>query len=430
MVKTLTYNDPKPRPMSILIICLPTAGHSPATAYDYALTPDGRTLTSHAAVPAALLPSEERGGEVLAVLPASQMSWHSIELPKGIGAGSPRLRAILENLLEDRLLDEPGQLHLALAPGAVSGAPVWVAACDRAWLRGHLQALEASGKPVARIVPEFAPETGALQLHVVGEADQPFMVLTGQTVGGVMRLPLGSAGLALVQQIPQLADIEAGEELLTLAEPAVAALAEQLLQHKVSLLTRQQRWLDASRSPWDLAQFDFTNTSRTRTVKRLSSVGREIWQAPGWRPARWGAAVLLLANLLGLNAWAWKEQSALQARRKAIETTLTQTFPQVRVVVDAPLQMEREVAALRQATGAASGRDLEAILAALGAATPAEKSASAIEFSAGEARIKGLQLSTQDSSNLSARLKGLGYSARLEGDTAIIKQDSTQGSAP
>ena len=416
--------------MSTLIICLPTAAHSPATAYDYALTPDGRTLTSHAAVPAGLLPSEDRGGEVLAVLPASQVSWHAVELPKGIGAGSPRLRAVLENLLEDRLLDEPAQLHLALAPGAASGVTVWVAACDRTWLRGHLQALEASGKPVTRIVPEFAPETGDLQLHVVGEADLPFLVLTGQAVNGVMRVPLSSAGLALVQQVWQIPHTETEEEPLVLAEPGVAALAEQLLQRKVSLMTRQQRWLDASRSPWDLAQFDFTNTSRTRTVKRLSSAGREIWQAPRWRPARWGAAVLVLANLVGLNAWAWKEQSVIQARRKAIETTLTQTFPQVRVVVDAPLQMEREVAALRQATGAASGRDLEAMLAALGAATPADLSASAIEFSAGEARIKGLQLSAQDASGLSARMKGLGYIARLDGDTAIIKQDTSRGVTP
>ena len=415
--------------MSTLIICLPTSAAGASSAYDYALSPDGRTLAGHAAVPAALLPSPERGGEVLVVLPASQLSWHAVDLPKGISAGSPRLRSILENLLEDRLLDEPGQLHLALAPGAASGAPVWVAACDRHWLRGHLQALEAAGRPVTRIVPEFAPDIGAMQLHIVGDADLPFMVLTGQAVSGVVFLPLGGAGLALVQQLTPGLD-GAGEELLTLAEPAVAALAESVLQRKVSLLTRQQRWLDASRSPWDLAQFDFANTSRTRTVKRLSNAGREVWQAPAWRPARWGAGVLVLANLVGLNAWAWKEQSALQARRKAIETTLTQTFPQVRLVVDAPLQMEREVAALRQATGAASGRDLEAILAAVGSATSPDKTAGAIEFSAGEARIKGLQLSTQEAGELSARLRGQGYVARLEGETAVIRQDTAPGVAP
>lgn len=411
--------------MSTLIVYLPSAAYTIATAYDYALTPDGRTLAGHATVPVALLPSAERGGELLAVLPVGQLSWHSIELPKGIGAGSPRLRAVLENLLEDRLLDEPDQLHLALAPGAVQGAPAWVAACDRTWLRGHLQALETSGRAVDRIVPEFAPEAGALQLHFVGEADMPFMVLTGQTVSGVMFLPLDRAGLGIVQQVSSGLDT-ADEELRTLSEPAVAALVEQLLQRKVGLLTRQQRWLDAARSPWDLAQFDFTNSSRTRTVKRVVNAGREIWQAPEWRPARWGAAALVLVNLLCLNAWAWKEQSVLQARRKAIETTLTQTFPKIQVVVNAPLQMEREVAALRQATGTASGSDLEAILAALGTATSADKTVSAIEFSAGEARIKGLQLSTQGAGELSARLRGQGYSVRLEGDTAVIRQSLGQ----
>ena len=73
--------------------------------------------------------------------------------------------------------------------------------------------------------------------------------------------------------------------------------------------------------------------------------------APEWRAARWGVAMLLLTQLIGLNAWAWKERSALQAKRDAVRTTLTTTFQSVRVVVDAPVQMEREVAALRQATG-------------------------------------------------------------------------------
>jgi hypothetical protein len=69
--------------------------------------------------------------------------------------------------------------------------------------------------------------------------------------------------------------------------------------------------------------------------------------------------LLLAANLIGLNAWAWKEQASWQSRRSAIDSTLTRTFPAVKVVVDAPVQMAREVAALRQATGAPSGSDLE-----------------------------------------------------------------------
>lgn len=410
--------------MRTLIVCLPSTASSSTTSYDYSLTADGRTLLDHGSVPPDLLPSAERGSEVVAVVSAGQLSWHSVELPRGIGAGSPRLRAVLENLLEERLLDDPGQLHLALAPGTASSGPVWVAVCDRAWLRSHLQALEAAHCPVTRIVPEFEPETGPLQLLVIGEPDLPQLLATGEALGSVMRLPLSAAGLAL---LPAIAD---DQDLQVLAEPGVAALAEQLLQRKVSLLTRPQRWLDAAGSSWDLAQFDLASSSRSRTFKRLSGIGREWLQSPVWRPARWGVVLLLAANLLGLNAWAWKEQSALQSGRAAAQAMLTQTFPQIKVVVDAPLQMEREVAALRQATGASSGRDLETMLAAVGSALPADRAAGAIEFSAGEARIRGLRLSAQEGSALAIRLKSQGFTARLEGDVLTVKQDTATEAAP
>ena len=409
--------------MSTLIICLPLAAPGATTNYDYAITPDGRSLADHASVPLGLLPAPAKGGDVVAVVPASMLSWHAVDLPKGVGTGSPRLRLVLENLLEDRLLDDPASLHLALASGASAAGPVWVAVCDKAWLRGHLQALESAQRPITRVVPEFAPELGPLHVHAVGDADLPLLVVTGLAVGSVLRLPLSAAALALIPA-GNLDDAP-----VTFAEPAVAELAEQLLERKITLLTRPERWLDAARSPWDLAQFDMANSGRARTVKRLSGALGELLQAPGWRPARWGVAMLLGAQLLGLNAWAWKEQSAFQARRAATQGLLTQTFPQVKLVVDAPLQMEREVAALRQATGATSGRDLEAMLAALGTALPVDRTAGAIDFVAGEVKVKGLQLSPQEASSLSGQLKAQGYAARQEGDAVIVKQDAAMNSS-
>ena len=406
--------------MSTLIIFLPATASDSTANYSYALTRDGRALTGHASVPLALLPAVERCGDVVDIVPVALLSWHAVELPKGVSAGSPRLRPILDGLLEDRLLDESDQMHLALAPAVVpsaSGGRVWVAVCDKTWLRGHLQALEAAQRPVARIVPEFAPAMGPLQLHAVGEDDLPQLIVTGETAGGVMRLPLTAAALALVPSAsPE-------EDVLAWSEPGVAELTEQILQRKVSLVTRPQRWVEAARSPWDLAQFDLASSGRTRTVKRLSGAIRELLRAPAGGPARWGVALLVLVNLLGLNAWAWKTQSTLQARRAAVQNTLTQSFPNVKVVVDAPLQMEREVAALRQATGAASGRDLEAILMAVSVAAPANRTLAAIEFVAGEARVKGLQLSVQEAASMSGQLKNQGYAARQELDTVFIKQE-------
>ncbi len=49
---------------------------------------------------------------------------------------------------------------------------------------------------------------------------------------------------------------------------------------------------------------------------------------------------------------------------------LQQSFPKVTVVVDAPLQMAREVARLRQDAGELGPQDFEAMLQALGAALP------------------------------------------------------------
>ena len=46
-----------------------------------------------------------------------------------------RVRAVLDGLLEEKLLDDPAQLHLALDDTAEAGQPSWVAACDKAWLQ-------------------------------------------------------------------------------------------------------------------------------------------------------------------------------------------------------------------------------------------------------------------------------------------------------
>ena len=143
----------------------------------------------------------------------------------------------------------------------------------------------------------------------------------------------------------------------------------------------------------------------------------------GWR-ARWALALLLLVNLVGLNTLAWRTQQALAAQRQANQALLTDSFPQVKVVVDAPLQMAREVAALRQATGAASGRDLEPMLQAFGQLALVQQAPAAIEFAAGELRLKGLSLAASALIEANQRLRPLGLRLDAEGDTAVLRQES------
>ena len=157
--------------MSLLVLALPSGLPGPASSHAWVTSLDGRRVSAHGEAAASLLPPAGRGVEVVAVVPASGLSWHSVQLPRGIGPRSPRLRATLAGLLEEQLLDEPEQLHFALAPDATAGGLTWVAVCRRDWLTAHIQALDAAQRPVARIVPELAPDADNLRLTVTGEPE-------------------------------------------------------------------------------------------------------------------------------------------------------------------------------------------------------------------------------------------------------------------
>jgi general secretion pathway protein L len=402
--------------MSTLVVSLPPENATSATEWAYALTNDGRTVADHGKTAAALLPQPRgAGAEVVALVPAQALAWHRVDLPKGIALGTPRARTALEGVLEEQLLDDPEDLHFALQPGARAGEAAWVAVCHRAWLRNALQQLEAAGRPASRVVPEFAPE-GTPALVVLGDPEQPQVVAS--STGGVLALPLSTAALPL---LPTLAD-----DAPRYAEPAVAAVAEQVLQHKVELQQAPQRWVQSARSPWELGQFEFASTTRARAFKKLATTWGDVLHGPPWRPARWAAVVLVVVNLLGLNAWAWKERSTLEAKRQEVRRTLTDTFPQVKLVVDAPVQMEREVAALRQQTGMASPRDLDALLAALASALPPKKLPASLEYANGELRAGGIGLSRGELPSVAAQLKTLGYTAVSEGDALVVAAENAQ----
>jgi len=411
--------------MTTLIVTLPEHPGDESAVFDYVITPDGRVVAEASSAPLALLPRPGQaapGGtvhEVVALVPAQHLSWHQVQMPKGtltrrfLQDGSPpRLRAVLEGLLEDHLLDDPVQLHFALAPQPDPDAPLWVAVCSRPWLRAALQALEQTGLAPSRVVPEFAPGEQADTLFVTGEASAPQVVSTAR--GAVAVWPLSAATVALLNW---------PAEQSVLAEPAVAEVAEQWFKRTVTLQQTSLRHVQSLQTAWDLAQFDLVNSSRARSFKRGAAAARSFWQAPRWRPTRLALLALVAINLAGLNAWAWKEQAALQARQTAIKQVLTSTFASVQVVVDAPVQMTRAVAALQQANGASTGRDFESLLSTFGTLAPAGYVPSAIEFNAGELRLTGLPDAFED---LAFKLKAQGYSARLERDKLVIQQ----GAAP
>lgn len=409
--------------MSLLILALPPGPPGAAANYVWARSEDGNRLLDHGQASAELLPASDRSTEMVAVVPATLLSWHRVELPRGIGPRSPRLRAVLTGLLEERLLGDPQELHFALDPDAGTGSPAWIAVCRRDWLAQHLEALDAARQTVARIVPELAPDAEAARFVVIGTPGRAQLLACGAAIpGNVQALPLAASSLALLRnslgEALQQADLQ--------AEPAVAALTENLFARPPRLVPVAERLLQASRTRWNLAQFELARSRNARAAQRVQAGWRDFWHASHWRPARWGLALLVLVQLAGLNLAAWQARGELAAQRAGIEATLRQTFPQVKLVVDAPVQMERGVALLRQQTGAVTARDLGPMLAAI-APIAHQSPPTAFEFAPGALRLKGVALSADDLTEARARLRPLGYRLDAEGtgnDASIMLRES------
>lgn len=401
-----------------LIVLLPTASAPPAVGWAYATAIDGRPTPAQGRTAPDLLPGTDRGTEGIAVVPAARLSWQTIDLPKGVGPGSPRLRSVLQGLIEERVLDEFEAVHLALAPGARAGQRALLAVCDKAWLRAQLAVLESAGRRIHRIVPELAPVAeGTLVVGVESERG-PRLLFAGPATGGLpLDLPLTAETVAWVHAASP------DEPARLHAEPAVAELAGQWFQREAALLPRAERLVAAAGTAWDLAQFEFDRSGQARAMERVQMALGHFLRDAAWRPARWAATALVVIQVLGLNAWAWHEQRALRERQQAIDKVLTETFPQTRVVIDAPLQMDKEVQTLRRNAGTLSPRDFEAMLGTLGAALPPGRAPSQIGFTPGELRVQGLGLAAGETEQLVQKVQSAGYAVQPVGDAVQLRRE-------
>lgn len=371
--------------MSILIIQLPARPRHVADAdggesstpsgpreYAYVLSPDGLSLGRQGRCTAAMLP---RADSVVAVMAPTDLSWHRIALPK---APASRLRAALAGMLEDAVLDDPEDLHLALSPQAKVGQPCWVAACDHTWLTSQLMALEKAKLRVDRVVPGLAPDEPATALfHEAQEGVDP----GGEGVAGVMLSWSTTEGVATWPLTGTLAHMLLPDPLppqtRVLATPPVAAPAERWLGRPVTVQTESEHLLLAARSLWNLLQFELT--PRSKGVYAFNDQWRRL-MSPQWRPARMGLAALVVVQVLGLNLWAWHQERQFKARKAEMAQLLKQAHPQVQVVVDPAAQMRRETEALRMQAGVPGEADLESMLAAVVRAWPEDRTLGAFRY--------------------------------------------------
>lgn len=396
--------------MAILIITLPAQALKSATQLDYVISRDGTTLDTQSSAPWSLLPASARAAQatqVVLVLPVARLSWHQVQLPPG-AARSTRLRAVLEGLVEDQLLDDVADLHLALQQPLPAQGPAWLAACDKAWLLDCVREVEQAGFDISALVPELAPPVlGAAapgQLYALDSPQGPQWVHS--STAGLTRWPLQAAVLAAIKP---------ADDVPVWAEPAVAAQAEALLGRPLFLQTSAQRALLASQGAWDLAQFGIVASRGGRSFRRMAQGLQQFSSAARWRPVRWGLWAVLLVHVLGLNLYAYQQQAAVNQERRAMQAAFTSTFPKVQAVVDAPVQMQREVDQLRQRSGQLAPDDAEVMLSALMQSANFPAAPTAIHYQGGELKIEGLQLPASALAELTRAMQARGYQLQAQG---------------
>jgi len=409
--------------MAILILTLPAQALKSATQLDYVISRDGVALDTQSSAPWSLLPASARAAQasqVVLVLPVERVSWHRVQLPPG-AARSTRLRAVLEGLVEEQLLDEVADLHLALQSPLPTQGPVWLAACDKAWLLDCVREVEQAGLYISALVPELAPPAlsaasadAMAQLYALDSAQGPQWVHSSSA--GLTRWPMQAQALAALQP---------SEDLPVWAEPAVATQAEALLGRPLFLQTSAQRALLASQGPWDLAQFGIVASRGGRSVRRFAQGWHQFSSAPRWRPVRWGLWALVLVQVLGLNLYAYQQKAAVNHERRAMQAAFTNTFPKVQVVVDAPVQMQREVDQLRQRSGQLAQEDAEVMLSALMQAANFPAAPIGLHYQSGELKLEGLQLSSTALADLTRAMQARGYQLQAQGATLSMRARGT-----
>ena len=346
--------------MSTLIILLaaqprlsaPTAGsHAAPVEFDFVLSVDGQRVAEHGRAMPAELP---RAAQVVAVLRPSDIAFQRIAIPK---APAARLRAALSGVMEEGLLEDEDDVHLAVAPDTKAGAEHWVAVVNKPWLRTQLDALEAGNVALDRAVPSWWPDQGvAGHTFREGGPDEPAQ-LAWRDDAGVLVVPLTSpVSLALLNALPEDTVVR------WTATPETALDASEFVGMPVASVTDEEQALRAARSGWNLLQFDLA--PQRRGVKLVRDLALKFAFDRTWRVTRLGLVALVAVLLLGLNIRAIQENRRLAGKKAALTAMVSEAFPNVHTVYEPAAQAQKEIDNLRAAAGHPGDGDIETLLQA------------------------------------------------------------------
>lgn len=285
-----------------------------------------------------------RAERVWAIVPAGRVLFTELALPP---VSRTRLDELLPFAVEDKLMSDPATIVAVAGPARRDPQRV-VAVTDKAWLTGALASLKRQGIRPDAALPESAltGTTPGTWHAVIGQGSREGVLVRDDGFAMAFdHAPGGDAPFTVQLAIKEAAGRGNGPARLLLigADAADAEAWSAQLGVPVAAQSGAIQHLPQGRPP-----FDFLG----------SPALREFAKRAGWRdaaqllrPAAAVAAIIVGVHLafLGIDTF------RLQRDKRAIESAMTDTFkgafPDARAIVDAPLQMRRNLESLQRERG-------------------------------------------------------------------------------
>lgn len=376
---------------------------------------------------------QQQAFALVAVLPESRISWHSVALPARLPADSKKRQALLQGLIEPAVLGETQDLHLALMPHATAGQAAWVMACGRQWLSECLSQLGQWGLMPTRLIPAScpAPPDTSLNGQVQDVTGQSWLLVAGTNAKAQSVFERWLLTSALLPMLAQ----RHGMALTSLwAQPAAAQSVQSMWPHlNIQIKEAHELWREVLRTPWDAAQFDLQLKGwrhwRTRAVQAVLS----LWQDQAWRPLRVGVLACLGVQAIGMLLWLHLARTQLQTIELQQKQLLLQWAPQTTLVLDAPAQLEQVLVQEQRRQGQMQSDDFEPLMNVAHQVIPPGQIPTRIDYQEGQLKLAGL---AHPDPGLLRRARDLGVELRVQQDVwtlrtvALARPGNPSGSSP
>ncbi|MBI3715712.1 MAG: hypothetical protein HY255_06930 [Betaproteobacteria bacterium] len=357
------------------------------------------------------MPLAER---IVAVVPVSRMVFIETALPS---VGDAKRDALLRYAIEDKLTIDPATVHavvLGRAQGDATANLFVVAAIDRAWLHGAIDWLAAADRTPHLIVPgSEGIAAGGEEWRAVLAGRRGFAKRPDGFVYGFDTDASGAPPFALSLALREMAKLGRAPAALAVSADGDASAFIPNWSAALGVTIRPVAGDDTTLRAPHWSRLRANSPANLLQGEFVREGSRDAW-LQALRPALYVLAAMFALQWMGTMADWWRLDRQRKAALAAQEQLFREAFPQAQTIVDAPLQMQRNVATLRLERGMAAGDAARMQLARLAriAASEPQLKIKSIEIDARTASLQGEWSGAALPAGMRERVIGMG--AELE----------------